>query len=271
MGTLVRLDGVANRLMTGLASRVTPVRPFVEANGAIADPDALRGLANSNGYLFLRNVVPRAKVKLLRSEVLAQCARREWLDDRAPPSRAIARAGAAIRATRDELLALQGDIQILPVFSELRRDPAILSVLEAVFGAPPVDRCGDVCRLAFPADLGRTTRPHQDHFYTRGSTSLWTAWIPIGDCPAPLGGLAVLPGSHANGLRAHDGGEGEGRFIELADDAPWAGADFRAGDVLLFNALTVHGARPNVTRNRIRISADYRYRPPTGSPERAPR
>jgi ectoine hydroxylase-related dioxygenase (phytanoyl-CoA dioxygenase family) len=271
MGTLARLDGVANPLMMGFASSVTRVRPFVEANGAIAKPDTLRELASSNGYLFLRNVVPRAKVNLLRSEVLAQCARREWLDDRAPRSRAIARAGAANRATRDELLALQGDIQILPVFSELRREPAILSVLEAVFGAPPVAGCGDVCRLAFPADLERTTRPHQDHFYTRGSTSLWTAWIPLGNCPATLGGLAVLPGSHVDGLLAHDGGEGEGRFIELADDAPWAGADFRAGDVLLFNALTVHGARPNLTRNRIRISADYRYRPPAGLPDHVSR
>ena len=264
MGTLVRLDRVANRLMTR-------VRPFVEANDALAQPGTLRELASSNGYLFLRNVVPLAKVNLLRSEVLAQCARRKWLDDRAPRSRAIARADAASRATRGELLALQGDIQILPVFAELRREPAILSVLEAVFGTPPVAGCGDVCRLAFPADLERTTQPHQDHFYTRGSTSLWTAWIPLGDCPATLGGLAVLPGSHADGLLAHDGGEGEGRFIELADDAPWAGTDFRTGDVLLFNALTVHGARPNLTRNRIRISADFRYRPLAESPERVPR
>jgi hypothetical protein len=45
------------------------------------------------------------------------------------------------------------------------------------------------------------------------------------------------------------------------DDAAWAGTSFRAGDVLLVNALTIYGARPNLTANRIRLSADCRYRP----------
>ena len=70
----------------------------------------------------------------------------------------------------------------------------------------------------------------------------------------------MLPGSHAGGLLPHDGGEGEARFVVLPDDTPWAGSSFRAGDVL-FNALTVHCARPNVTAHRIRMSADFRYQP----------
>jgi ectoine hydroxylase-related dioxygenase (phytanoyl-CoA dioxygenase family) len=123
-----------------------------------------------------------------------------------------------------------------------------------------------VCRLAFPNDLERTTAPHQDFFYTRDSTDLWTAWTPLGDCPAELGGLAVLPGSHAGGLRPHDGGEGKARFIVLDESEEWVGDDYRTGDVLFLNALTVHGARPNVTPSRIRISVDCRYLP---EPERA--
>jgi len=86
-------------------------------------------------------------------------------------------------------------------------------------------------------------------------------WVPLGDCPSTLGGLAVLPGSHVGGLRAHDGGEGEARFVVLPDDTMWSSNNYCVGDVLMFNAVTVHGARPNVTADRIRISADFRFQP----------
>lgn len=247
--------------MVAPARPIRRVEPFVDATEWIADPAMLARLSSTHGYLFLRDLAPQATVSLLRAQVLDVCARRGWLDDRVPHSEAVAHPDAAGHATRDELISFQGDVQILPAFSELRCDPGILSVLEAVLGGPPVAGYGDVCRLAFPRDLGRTTPPHQDHFYTRKSTSLWTVWVPLGDCPATLGGLAVLPGSHAGGLRAHDGGEGEARFVVLPDETVWASDSYGVGDVLMFNAVTVHGARPNVTLDRIRISADFRFQP----------
>lgn len=261
VGTLDRLDGVATELARAAAVPVRRVEPFLDATDSIAEPDVVARLAHTHGYLFVRNLAPLATVNLLRAQVLDVLAGRGWLDEDADPSLAVAHPDAAMRATRDALLWLQGDVQILPTFAALRSDPRILSVLEAVLGAPPVAGFGDVCRLAFPRDLERTTLPHQDYFYTRKSTALWTVWIPLGDCPSALGGLAVLPGTHAGGLRAHDGGEGEARFVILPEETVWAGGDFRAGDVLMFNALTVHRARPNVTANGIRISADFRFQP----------
>jgi ectoine hydroxylase-related dioxygenase (phytanoyl-CoA dioxygenase family) len=35
----------------------------------------------------------------------------------------------------------------------------------------------------------------------------------------------------------------------------------RAGDVLLFDGRTIHAACPNLTRDTIRFSADFRYAP----------
>jgi ectoine hydroxylase-related dioxygenase (phytanoyl-CoA dioxygenase family) len=230
------------------APYIARVEPFIDSADVLDDHAAIQRRAAADGYLFFRNLAPRDLVEQLRGQVLDQCARRGWLDGHTLP-------------TRDELLAWQADVQVLPAFSALRGERRITSVLEMIFGVPAVAGCGDVCRVAFPRDLERTTRPHQDHFYTRGSTSLWTVWIPLGDCPALLGGLAVLPGSHTDGLRAHDGGEGESRYILLPEDVPWAGTDFRAGDVLMVNALTVHGARPNMTEQDVRVSIDCRYRP----------
>ena len=106
-----------------------------------------------------------------------------------------------------------------------------------------------------------TTPPHQDHYYVRGSTELWTAWLPLDDCPAEQGGLAVLPRSHTRGLLPH-AGEGPGRQgATVPDDSEWATSDYACGDVLLFHCLTVHRALHNLTLNRLRISVDYRYQP----------
>ncbi|MGH7618912.1 MAG: phytanoyl-CoA dioxygenase family protein [Gemmatimonadaceae bacterium] len=252
---------MAHALTETPARAILRVRPLVDASSAMADPAAIAALAAANGYLFFRRLVERDGVLALRDRVLDLCAHRGWLDEAAPRARGVARENIAGIATRDELLAIQAGIQALPEFAKLRSHPAILAVLESIFGAAPTAGYGDVCRLSFAGDLERTTPPHQDYFYTRGSTSLWTAWIPLGDCPGRLGGLAVIPASHASGLWPHEGGDGEARFIPLDDDAPWVGASYRAGDVLLLSALTVHGARPNVSDDRIRLSIDCRYQP----------
>lgn len=256
------MDGVANPLISDpRVSYIEKVAPFFDASAIVDDAPGLHSRAATDGYLFCRDLAPRSAIADLWADVLKQCAQRGWVDESVTSSSAMARPLAHEHATRDALLALQADIQVLPSFSALRNDTRIASMLETVLGEAAAAGCGDVCRVAFPRDLARTTLPHQDYFYTRGSTSLWTVWIPLSDCPSPLGGLAVLPGSHAGGLRAHDGGEGESRYIVADGDLPWAGADFRVGDVLMFNALTVHGARPNITEREIRVSADFRYRP----------
>ena len=47
----------------------------------------------------------------------------------------------------------------------------------------------------------------------------------------------------------------------MPDDCQFAAAALAAGDAILFNCLTVHRALPNVTRDHVRLSVDYRYQP----------
>ena len=49
--------------------------------------------------------------------------------------------------------------------------------------------------------------------------------------------------------------------VRVTDEEGFAAAPLAAGDAILFNCLTVHRALPNVTRNRARLSVDYRYQP----------
>jgi ectoine hydroxylase-related dioxygenase (phytanoyl-CoA dioxygenase family) len=112
-----------------------------------------------------------------------------------------------------------------------------------------------------PSAIHLTTPPHQDHWYTGGTTNLWTVWIALTEIPRELGPLAVLPGSHVNGLRPH-AGHGAGRQgVMTIDDGQFAAAPLAAGDAIFFNCLTVHRALANVTQQRVRLSVDYRYQP----------
>ena len=46
---------------------------------------------------------------------------------------------------------------------------------------------------------------------------------------------------------------------KMLEELRWVTTDFAAGDVLIFNSLTVHAALHNVTEFDLRLSVDYRY------------
>jgi hypothetical protein len=237
------------------------VRPFEDSNGIAHDGEALRARAAELGYLFMRGLLRPTLVHALRLGVLTLCARRGWLADETPVERGIVRPGVRVGAYDADFTALQVEVYGLAEFRAVRMDDTLLGVLARLFGEPARAERGDICRIKSPAAPEFTTPPHQDNFFLRGSARMWTAWVPLGHCPPTLGGLAVLPGSHRDGLRSHEGPREDCRGVAVPSDAVWAGSGYRCGDVLLFNALTVHRARPNVTTERLRVSADFRYQP----------
>lgn len=108
-----------------------------------------------------------------------------------------------------------------------------------------------VVRLIWP-NVG--LRAHQDFIGLQGTADAFIAWVPLGDCPKELGAVRVVPGSHHRGLRPQ-----KGISVDPAEfTGQWAGADMRAGDVLVFHSLTVHKA-PNNKTDRIRLAVDFRY------------
>jgi hypothetical protein len=215
--------------------------------------------AAESGCLFFRRLIDPGIVLTLRTKALEIADEFGWLADGSRPEDGIARPGVRLGDYDDpQWVAFQARVLPLPEFITLGEHPAILSVLEDIAGGPVHTRRGDICRITAPNTPELTTVPHQDHYYVGGSTDIWTAWIPLGDCPRDLGGLAVLPGSHRHGLLPH-AGEGTGRQGVDFQDQVWATIDYRAGDVLLFHCMTIHRALPNLNSNRLRLSADYRY------------
>jgi ectoine hydroxylase-related dioxygenase (phytanoyl-CoA dioxygenase family) len=133
---------------------------------------------------------------------------------------------------------------------------------------------------------GKDTPAHYDLIYLRGGTDrVVTAWIPIGDTPAHMGGLVYLEGSDAVGRRmeaefaaknallspeerisAYNKNMAEGGWVskDLPDmarrfNSRWLYADYEAGDVMLHSAYMIHAATANDDPHRMRLSTDIRY------------
>lgn len=243
---------------------------FVESTDLIGDPEALRARAREQGYLFFRGLLPKQSVLGVRKPILQVIADHGWLAAGTPVADGIADAAAysavpAAERTRCGRLpasAYRG-IQHLPEFHRLPHHPRLIGVYETLFGRPVLPHPRNIARVIIPTGGLVPTPPHQDYIHIQGSTDTWTAWLPLGDCPAELGGLSVLAGSQDEGLLSYRAVEGAGGLeAYLCDlDYPWATGPFAAGDVLTFTSRTVHRALPHRGGDRIRLSCDFRYQP----------
>jgi len=222
----------------------------------------------TDGYLLLRGLLPAPAVLEVRAEVTRALAEVGWLAPGTDPVDAIPGPGFQPEqaAITDEYFTGYEAVQRLQAFHELAHDPALVTLAAALLGEDPARvlvHPRKIFRASPPGDALRTPA-HQDHRLIQGTVDVLTMWIPLGDCPVELGGLAVLTGSPAGGLRPIRPAPGVGGVVidgdldALERDPNWRHVPMAAGDVLLFHALTVHGARPNRS-DRLRLSVDFRY------------
>ncbi|MEE3258038.1 MAG: phytanoyl-CoA dioxygenase family protein [Candidatus Latescibacterota bacterium] len=239
------------------------IEPFVDSTPLLKSPEELRARAAERGYLFFRGLLDEASVLDLRRQILAVCQKQGWLDDDAPLTDGISRDGSLfIEGHSPEWIGFYTDVQRLRAFNALALHPAIIGMLETLFGEKVLPHPRNICRVIFPNAQTHTTPPHQDNFYIGGTDETWTAWIPAGDCPAALGSLAVAPGSHKLGkLEVEKAIGAGGHAVLLGQETLWAGGDFACGDVLICHSLTAHQGQDNESGDRLRISLDYRYQP----------
>lgn len=236
--------------------------PFEESTPFIATPDALRQRAATDGYLFFQQILPAAAILQLRKEVLEVCRKHNFLDTSAPLEDGISLPGYAVieSSVNPDYTNYYKDIQQLRSFHALAHHPLLLKALDALFDGTTFVHPLKILRTIFPAAQKHTTPPHQDYFHVRGTVNTWTCWIPLGDCPATLGGLTVVPGSHHWGLLPEHPAEGAGHIgINVPADATWANSPFKAGDVLMFHSHTVHQGMDNNSGNQLRLSMDCRF------------
>lgn len=233
------------------------------------DARALWRRLQEDGYLLLRGFIDRDAVLNARATVLGYMHGRQALLPNTPVLEGVMPRGG----------------QGVPMMGSkgIARHPAVLAVLESPTLFTLFESLFDEPALTFPFKWLRAvgneqyTGAHFDFVYMgRGSRNLYTVWIPFGDLPIEHGTLAICRGSHNLSSFARirdtygrmdvdrDGVSGWFERDPLAIverfGGQWLGADYRAGDVIIFGMHTMHASTTNCS-NRFRLSCDVRYQP----------
>ena len=232
--------------------------PLRDSSALRTNLAALRQRAAEDGYLFLPGLLPPSAVLAVRGAILEICHDAGWCDRSGcwsgiPP----------YVEGQPEHRAVYEGIQRLEIFHRLAVRPELIALYAGLFGEAVLAHPRNIARVMFPQNNRHATPAHQDGILIRGTPETWTAWIPLGEIPADLGGLALLAGSHHESLLATHPALGAGGLAVDTAALPyaWVGGDMAAGDVLTFHSRTVHQALPNGTPDRMRLSADFRYQP----------
>ena len=245
-----------------------------ESNSCLHDMSLLRQRMAEDGYLFFRNFLDRQWVVDTRQQVLEWLAREGLLDKRYPVMEAVAAPHTNTAVTPED--------RRFPAVRQLTHSGRMVEFYTEFLRGEV--RAYDYIwmRLMSP---GSVTGPHCDIVYMgRGTKNLYTSWTPLGDVPLDHGALIVLEKSHLledlkvtygrmdidkdrnwrkvrfRHWKLFRGGDysRNPRGVQKQFGLRWLTTDFRAGDVVIFTAYTMHGSLDNIS-NRIRISADTRY------------
>lgn len=239
------------------------------------DRTALRRRLDDDGYLFIRGALDPDVVLDFRRYYFDALAGTGLTGDARDSHGALGVSSRTGEVDREELRRrLFREIVPGRAYEEFCTQPAIRNWYAWFLGEEPFLHKRRIIRHIGPGEngVGSATQAHYDLLYLRGgSDRVLSSWIPLGDCPVGLGGLAYLEGSHHR-VRADEAAADPATrrpaasitadLPALADDydARWLLADYESGDMVVHTAHTVHAALDNVvTDGTVRLSTDIRY------------
>ncbi len=240
--------------------------PFIVANDALNDPAGLNRLLDEHGYLYFRGVAPKEKVLQARRDILKFCLDAGWIKPYGDTLDAVWSGVGPYGEGDPEYMGVYKQMLNLPSFLQIPEDDVLMKLMGRILGGEVLLHRRKIGRVTFPNNTSQTTPAHQDFQYIRGTPRTYTLWMPIGECPIELGGLAVLKGSHREGFVEHKINK-EHKYAGMGvmdedmpeDGTEWHEGNFGLGDFLVFHSHTIHKAMPNVTGDRLRFSCDNRY------------
>lgn len=242
-----------------------PILPLRVSNEALNEPEELQRRIADEGYLFFKGLQDRDKMLSLRRQMMSRLQEVGWIVPGTDPMDGIADISRQCTEGDNEYHEGYGEIYKLEAFHRIAHEPEVTDVLGKIAGETVMPHPQKIARIWFPQYTEHTTPTHQDFVHFQGNFETLTCWSPIGDCPKELGGLAVLPKSHKVGrVLDHHFSLGAGGLNVIPEEhdeleTHWHSTDYEVGDALIFPALTIHKALPNVTEDRMRLSLDNRY------------
>jgi ectoine hydroxylase-related dioxygenase (phytanoyl-CoA dioxygenase family) len=236
------------------------VKTFHELKAADLTPEALRSEINSKGYALVRNLIPRGAILSVLMDVTNILSTENWFSPTADPLERIPQDGAGYGDPDPIFKRVYQDVFNLESFHALPHQPALQRAVKMLVGDQLLIHPKPIGRLIFPNCERLVVRAHQDYEFMGGDPEFFTVWIPLHDCPAEMGTLRILEGSHRHGIQQHQHENLHVPEIPLDSVAgdEWVGGDFNPGDVLIFHSLTVHAASPNISQ-QMRLTLDCRF------------
>eukprot|EP01097_Dermamoeba_algensis_P002153 TRINITY_DN1859_c0_g1_i1.p1 TRINITY_DN1859_c0_g1~~TRINITY_DN1859_c0_g1_i1.p1 ORF type:complete len:312 (-),score=62.06 TRINITY_DN1859_c0_g1_i1:227-1162(-) len=233
----------------------------------LEDPQPLRDTLQKQGYLFLKNAIPREVILQARQVAVDKLKKRDLIQP-------LEKTGGKLVVTGksgglydyEEICKSQSVKRVL-------EGPELTQIFETLLGGAVRTYDTKWLRGVPP---GGFTGPHMDAVYMgRGTPKVLTCWVPFDDVPIENGPLAICEGSHADPgferVRAtygkldvdKDNVSGDGWFSKspkevLKFGGKWRTANFNAGDIVLFTLHTFHCSLKN-TSNQFRITCDIRW------------
>jgi ectoine hydroxylase-related dioxygenase (phytanoyl-CoA dioxygenase family) len=230
---------------------------FREIDASHVDSAYIKNELDSRGYVLIRGLLPFEDIENLLLQIAQILSDEGWLLPNQQAMERVANPRAACGESDPAFKRLYEKIFNLEDFHSFAHHPKVCEVMRLLVGPKLLVHPKPIARLIFPNYDRSVIHAHQDHLAVGGDTNCFTAWLPLHDCPAELGPLQVLEGSHHFGLQDADPDTG---VISKGDarGREWVSGAINAGDMLIFHSLTVHSASPN-TSNQLRISMDCRF------------
>jgi hypothetical protein len=222
-----------------------------DSSEILGDWAALRERIAEDGYVFVPGLLDPDLVGAVGRRGLGALQAAGWTEPGEDP--VSAPPAPPVRAVRmRDAFGQPGyrDIVRDPGFNQLPFTARFESLMNELLGPDGFCYPLKVPRVVYPT----TFAPHQPGNYAHKDYNavqdMFTCWVPLGEIPRSLGGLAIEPGSqHSARIRPHP--------VE-ALPAGWVTTDYQPGDLLVFHCLTTHAALPNHD-HRMRFSAEYRW------------
>lgn len=216
-----------------------------------------------NGYLLVEGLLPPAEAAAYRTEC-HQLAER--LSQHKDIDATWGSAREAFAEAKTSKLLHCHDVQFeAAAFAKLLVDDRFTDVAAQLIGSPDVLLHHNKMFIK-PPEKGSPFPLHQDYpYFPHQGMSMTAAIFFFDDAPLEKGCVWVMPGSYKNGPLAHDE---TGGFHLSAEEYPLergVPCPAKAGDVLFFNYLTVHGSGLN-TSQEARTTLLVQFRRPDDRP-----
>ena len=254
--------------------------PLVDATSFLNNSEKLRRSFADNGYVLLRDVLPREDVSAARKEVFNRLA--DVGEIQQPVEAGLTTGTSRRREMAPGLGAFWKSVSEGPALRRVTHGHQLRELVGLLFDAPA--RPHDYLFLR-PAPVGNATNLHYDYpFFAGGASQIVTCWLPLGEIPVCDGPLVVVEHSHRFeeliGPIRSAALSSDPKAFDVAQDAAYqsSAADtlefvrsrqtrlltthFQLGDVMIFGGFTMHGSLDNHSPlGRVRLSVDVRYQP----------